>query len=182
MTDKLSPTVTDAMIEAGIAASDKLTDAMRAREQSDNPEDMPDYDEGDLMRAIYLAMHSLSASGDVVEQAAIYAWEEAPSRMVGCFRLWNEIPEPEKDDWRKIARAALTASGNSGAVSDDLRALISEASIERLAEDIAIACVDCRPEIREARHRAMVRLGERLRKPLERDLKFARALNEGERS
>jgi hypothetical protein len=51
-----------------------------------------------------------------------------------------------------------------------LRALISEESIERLATDIAIACVDCRQEIREARHRAMVRLGERLRNPLSRDL------------
>jgi hypothetical protein len=53
---------------------------------------------------------------------------------------------------------------------DALRGLISEQNIERLAEDIAIACVDCRQEIREARHRAMVRLGERLRNPLPSDI------------
>jgi hypothetical protein len=53
---------------------------------------------------------------------------------------------------------------------DALRGLISEQSIERLAEDIAIACVDCRQEIKEVRHRAMVRLGERLRNPLPSDL------------
>lgn len=51
-----------------------------------------------------------------------------------------------------------------------LTALISEPSIEAMAEDIAIACVDCRQEIREARHRAMVRLGKRLRDPLPSDI------------
>jgi hypothetical protein len=59
----------------------------------------------------------------------------------------------------------------------ELEGLISAESIERLAEDIAIACVDCLPPIREARHRAMVRLGERLRTPLPNDLKHLAALN-----
>jgi hypothetical protein len=59
---------------------------------------------------------------------------------------------------------------------DRLEGLISEASIERLAEDIAIACVDCRQEIREARHRAMVRLGDRLRNPMPDDTRFVAAL------
>ena len=55
----------------------------------------------------------------IVEQAAIYAWEAAPSRMVGCFRLWKEIPQNEKDDWRKIAEAALLkARGESSPHKD----------------------------------------------------------------
>lgn len=60
---------------------------------------------------------------------------------------------------------------------ETLRGLISEKSIEAIAEDIAIACVDCRQEIRDARNRAMLRLGERLRKPLPIDLKRASLSN-----
>ncbi len=52
----LETEVTDAMIEAGIEARDKIHAAMRDRNLSDEPEDMPDYDEGDVMRAIYAAM------------------------------------------------------------------------------------------------------------------------------
>lgn len=48
--------VTPEMIEAGIDARQKLLDAMTEREASPHPEDLPDYDEGDVMREIYLAM------------------------------------------------------------------------------------------------------------------------------
>lgn len=68
-------------------------------------------------------------------------------------------------------RTVLAALNASTPEIQRMRALISEDHIERLAADIAIACVDCRKEIVEARHRAMVRLGERLRNPLSTDLR-----------
>jgi hypothetical protein len=55
---KQDETVTEAMIEAGCAALHKMSDDMLARERSKTPEDMPDYDEGDLCRAIYTAMQA----------------------------------------------------------------------------------------------------------------------------
>ena len=50
------------------------------------------------------------------------------------------------------------------------RWLISAENIEHLAADIADACVNPMPMTRKARHTAMVRLGQRLRKPLTMDL------------
>lgn len=48
--------------------------------------------------------------------------------------------------------------------------LTSEENIDHLAGDIAEACVNCHPEIRETRHAAMIRLGKRLRDPLPLDM------------
>jgi hypothetical protein len=52
--------VTDAMIEAGCEAMSKVHAAMRDRNLSDEPETMDDFDEGDVCRAIYLAMSNVS--------------------------------------------------------------------------------------------------------------------------
>lgn len=47
-----APSVTEAMIEAGVRAWQKMIGEMEASEDSTTPGDMPDYDEGDLVRAI----------------------------------------------------------------------------------------------------------------------------------
>ena len=56
MTTTTAEGVTPEQIEAGIDAQERIIQAMRDREESGHPEDMPDYDEGDVCRAIYLAM------------------------------------------------------------------------------------------------------------------------------
>lgn len=52
------PEPTEAMIEAGIVAWTAKVIAMEDRERSATPENMPDYDEGDICAAIYLAMEA----------------------------------------------------------------------------------------------------------------------------
>lgn len=55
MTEQAEPT--DAMIEAGCQAAHELRMAMiECTPAGYDPEDMPDYDEGDIACAIYLAM------------------------------------------------------------------------------------------------------------------------------
>lgn len=49
-------TPSDNVIWAGIEARDKCEQAMRDREKSDNPENMPDYDEGDVAKFMLQAM------------------------------------------------------------------------------------------------------------------------------
>ena len=103
MTDKLSPTLPEAAQEAidaiagltGTIPEDKLDALMAAY--------------GSLRRA----MHSLSASGDV--ERALEAFEETYQREAIVV-----LPEHFRGARRDAIRAALTASGNSGAVSDDL--------------------------------------------------------------
>jgi hypothetical protein len=50
--------VTEEMIEAGVSAWEKLGEAMEAREASDNPEELPDYDEGEVVTTIFRAMRA----------------------------------------------------------------------------------------------------------------------------
>jgi hypothetical protein len=74
----------------------------------------------DLRTVLALARQATERVSDdaVVEQAAIYAWEAAPSHMVGCFRLWNEVPEKEKAEWRAIAIATLQSRVKSEGVGN----------------------------------------------------------------
>ena len=56
---------TDAMIEAGCEAMQKIHVAMRDRNLSDEPESMDDFDEGDVCRAVYVAMTRTALTGKV---------------------------------------------------------------------------------------------------------------------
>lgn len=116
--------VSDAMIEAGLKAWDRMNAAMVARNASDNPEDMPDHDEGDIVRDIYLAMQAAShpleqqqaVSGDVVE------------RLDGCAKRARELGKNVAiclpSDVEQ-AVAALTASG-VGRMRSAAQALIDD--------------------------------------------------------
>ena len=115
--------------------------------------------------------------------------------QIGAAICWLRLLATRfSDEWPQTASAARSHADNLEKILSRpeaaskieaqqaeiarLEALISAENIEHLATDIAIACVDCRPEIREARHKAMVRLGERLRKPLSLDLnRLQAALN-----
>jgi hypothetical protein len=65
---------TDEMIEAGCEAMAKVHAVMRDRNLSDEPESMDDFDEGDVCRAVWLAMQAArpqptpSATGEIVER------------------------------------------------------------------------------------------------------------------
>lgn len=74
---------TEAMVEAGEAASNQIGSAMLERDLSDHPETLPDYDGGDRAIAIYRAM--LAASPVVLDgredafQARVQPW------LMACF-------------------------------------------------------------------------------------------------
>jgi hypothetical protein len=123
MTDKLSPTVTDAEFVANEATR-------IVAENIDNwgwgpLEGIDGLAEHQLAidaagAGYRAAMHSLSASGDV-ERAATGILH---ARFSTCDERIAEWREANNSIWKtamRDARAALTASGNGGAVSDDLR-------------------------------------------------------------
>lgn len=89
---------TDAMIEAGCDAMHKIHAAMRDRELSDEPENMDDFDEGDVCQAIYLAMHraALESTG----KCAGYTSTES----IGC--VWHDIGRPCQTDGCKVCGSA----------------------------------------------------------------------------
>jgi hypothetical protein len=130
MTDKLSPTVTPEMIEAGA----KAIHAVSAEPEHGDTYEKLSLGWKDNLRThafqCYLAMHSLSASGDV--ERATEAVLQAALNGEERFRPLAET----------CTRAALTASGNSGAVSDDLR-VIPAALFEALG-DLVSTCADQR--------------------------------------
>jgi hypothetical protein len=142
MTDKLSPTVTDAMIEAGVSALERETRLGASHEQA--------------CRRIYAAMHSLSASGDVERLLRGYDWIrdqldrdcKAERKPHLSDEYWEGMQDAYCDafntvaqarqTYRDKARAALTASGNSGAVSGN------ENKLGRCPECGAPPGLDCR--------------------------------------
>jgi hypothetical protein len=113
-------TVTEAMIEAGIDACQRLRDDMEARERSAHPEDMPDYDEGDVMRAIFLAMLRAQSPDpatvvlqEEVERVAKFMCREESFRRYGIEEsleeAWIAATEHGQDTWRSRAKDALSA-------------------------------------------------------------------------
>jgi hypothetical protein len=74
------------------------------------------------------------------------------------------------------AAAILSLTARNKAL-EELALLVSEESIEAMADDIACAVVEPRADVVAMRRSAMIRLGERLRAPLSTDLKRIAALN-----
>jgi hypothetical protein len=125
-------------------------------------------------------------SGELVEARAIEIVAQTMRDLGYCDDdVARYLANPDDGDDGMATQAVATALASNHAELSErvrvleadnalLRGLISEPSIEALAEDIAVACVDCLPNNVKLRHSAMVRLGKRLREPMEHDK--ARAL------
>lgn len=57
------------------------------------------------------------------DAAAEAAWRAAPARVAGCFRLWHEETDENKQMWRKIAMAAVAASPRESELVEAHKAL-----------------------------------------------------------